>query len=131
MSFSDYLENFVLDVIFSKQAWVAPTIWLGLSRIDPGDDGSFLDEPPAAFGYTRLETSAVDWNNSSGGELTNASEFSFAVASGSWGVITHFVLFDELVSWAYLLCGLLTIPLQVNTATRPVFSPGDLKVKLT
>lgn len=45
MSFSNHLENIVLDCIFGKIWYTPMELWLGLSKTDPGEDGWGLREP--------------------------------------------------------------------------------------
>ena len=90
--FSDYWENKILDHIFGKGSHTPPTIYVGLSTADPTDDGSGLAEP-SGNGYARVQTSASNWNTASNGSLDNAGDITFAQATGSWGMITHFALF--------------------------------------
>ena len=39
-SFSNYWENELLDHLFGKGSYTPPTIYVGLSTTDPGDDGA-------------------------------------------------------------------------------------------
>lgn len=89
MSFSDALENLILNHLCGKSTWTAPTyLYLHASTTDTGEDGSTETEP-AGGGYVALQTSPSDWNSAAGGSLTNASALSFIQATASWGHITH------------------------------------------
>jgi hypothetical protein len=106
-SFSDYLENKILDHIVGNAAFTAPTnIFVALSTADPLDTGLSIAEP---FGsaYARVSTDDSDWDAASGGALDNGADITFVEASGAWGTITHFALFDQ-DRTAYAITGVST-----------------------
>ena len=129
MSFSKYLEDVVLDVIFDQASWIAAWISVGLSRADPTKEGYGLDEP-SGMNYSRVFTYSYDWSYSYESEIVNAVELTFPLAEGDWGMITHFVLFDEDNSGVILLYGELDTPMEVSEAHRPSFRAGELKAGL-
>lgn len=104
MSFADYWEDEILDHIMNDGAYTAPTIYVGLSTADPGDDAATLAEP-SGNGYARVTTAAADWNAASGGSKTNANAITFPEATGAWGTITYVCLFDALTSGNLLASG--------------------------
>lgn len=128
-SFSDHLENEILDHIFGKGSYTPPTIYVGLSTADPLDSGSGLAEP-SGNGYARVATSSGSWTTSSGGSLSNASDISFPQATGSWGTITHFALFDAASAGNMLAHGALNQSKTVASGETAKFAAGDLDVSL-
>jgi len=131
-SFGDYLEKKLLDHLFGKAAYTAPTIYLALSTADPGDDGATIAEP-VANGYARKVTAASDWNAATlgAGATDNAADISFGESSGAWGTITHFALFDNLTVGNFLGGGTLTTPRAVTAAGVILkFAAGDLDATL-
>ncbi len=127
--FSDYWENKILDHIFGKGSYTPPTIYVGLSTVDPTDDGSGLAEPSGS-GYARTQTSASDWNAASNGSLYNASDITFAQATGSWGTITHFALFDAATAGNMLAHGVLSQSKTIGNSDTARFQAGDLDISL-
>jgi len=127
--FSDYWENKILDHIFGKGSYTPPTIYVGLSTADPTDDGSGLAEP-SDNGYARVQTSACDWNAASNGSLDNAGDITFAQASGSWGTITHFALFDAATAGNMLAHGTLCQSKAIGESDTARFEAGDLDISL-
>ncbi len=127
--FSDYWENKILDHIFGKGSYTPPTIYVGLSTADPTDDGSELAEP-SGNGYVRTQTSASDWNVASNGSLDNASDITFAQATGSWGTITHFALFDAATAGNMLAHGVLSQSKTIGNSDTARFQAGDLDISL-
>lgn len=128
-SFSDYWEDKILNHIFGKDNYTPPTISAALSTADPLDDASGLAEP-AGNGYARVETSASDWNTASDGSLDNAGDIIFPKATGSWGTITHFALFDAATGGNMLAYGVLNPPKAVDSSYTAIFDAGDLNISL-
>lgn len=128
-SFANFWENEILDHVFGKGAYTPPTIYVGLSTADPTDSGSGLAEP-SGNGYARVQTAAADWDPSSGGALDNANDITFPPASGSWGTVTHFALFDAATSGNMLAHGQLTVAKAIGSGDTAKFAAGDLDVSL-
>ena len=127
--FSEYWENKILDHIFGKGSYTPPTIYVGLSTADPTDDGSGLAEP-SGNAYARVQTSASDWNVASNGSLDNASDIAFAQATGNWGTITHFALFDATTAGNMLAHGALSQSKAIGESDTARFEAGDLDISL-
>jgi len=127
--FSDYWENKILDHIFGKGSYTPPTIYVGLSTADPTEDGSGLAEP-SGNGYAREQTSASDWNAASNGSLDNAGNITFAQASGNWGTVSHFVLFDAATAGNMLAYGILSQSKSISESDTARFQAGDLRISL-
>lgn len=127
--FSDYWENKILDHIFGIGSYTPPTIYVGLSTADPIDDGSGLAEP-SGNGYARTQTSASDWNAASNGSMDNSSDITFAQATGSWGTITHFALFDAATAGNMLAHGVLSQSKAIGDSDTARFQAGDLDISL-
>jgi hypothetical protein len=127
--FSDYWENKILDHIFGKGSYTPPTIYVGLSTADPTDSGSGLDEP-SGNGYTRVQTSASHWNAATNGLLKNAGNITFNQATGNWGTITHFALFDAVTAGNMLAYGALSQSKSISESDTARFEAGELDISL-
>jgi hypothetical protein len=127
--FSDYWENKILDHIFGKGSYTPPTIHVGLSTADPTDTGSGLTEPSGS-GYARVQTSVSDWNAASNGSLENSNDINFAQATGNWGTITHFALFDAATAGNMLAYGALSQSKSISESDTARFEAGDLQISL-
>ena len=127
--FSDYWENKILDHIFGKNNYTPPTIYVALSTTDPLDDASGLAEP-SGNGYARTQTSASDWNAASNGSLDNVSNITFTQATGNWGIITHFALFDAATTGNMLAHGVLSQSKAIGNSDTVRFQAGDLDISL-
>lgn len=129
MSFANYLEKKLMDHLFGKGSFSPPTIYVGLSKADPGEDGSGLDEPSGGA-YARQATDSTDWNSFADGVTTNAGVISFAEATASWGNVTHTPLFDVVSGGNLLGSGSLADGKDVKATDQLKFSAGDLSVSL-
>jgi hypothetical protein len=128
-SFADYLEDELLDHVFGKGSYTPPTIYVALSTADPTDDASGLSEPSGGS-YARLETAASDWNTSSSGTIDNANSLEFTTATGSWGTISHFALYDASSGGNMLAHGSVTTPKSISSGETARFAAGELDVSL-
>jgi hypothetical protein len=128
-SFSDYWENEILNHVFGKGDYAPPTVYVGLSTADPTDSGAGLSEP-SGNGYARVETTEADWNVAAGGLLGNANTILFGPASGPWGTLTHFALFDAASGGHLLVHGALAQPRTIGNGDSARFAGGELDVTL-
>lgn len=127
-SHSDYAELKELDHIVGKTAFPMPTCYVGLSTADPLDTGAGLAEP-SGDGYARVATAAGDWNAAAAGANSNANDITFPQATGSWGTITHFALFDAASAGNMLAHSILTTQKVIDNGDTAKFAggaPGEL-----
>ncbi len=131
MSFSDYWENRILDHIFGKAAYTAPShIYVALSRADPGELGSGVQEPSSG-NYSRVETDPADWSAAAAGAIENAAAITFPTPTADWGGMTHAALYDAATGGNLLACGELPSVLNVYaTSPAPELAAGKLVVTL-
>lgn len=128
-SFADYWENEILDHLFGKGVYNPPTIYVGLSTADPLDNGSGLAEP-IGNNYSRVATIGDDWNAAAGGALDNANDIIFPEASGDWGTLTHFAIFDVESEGNMLAHGSISPTKVISNGETFKFAAGDLDVIL-
>jgi hypothetical protein len=85
--------NSWLDLMFRNQAYTSPTtVYVCLFTSSPGDDASGT-EVTDANNYSRQ---AETFDDPSGGGVTaNSGVLTFPTASGSWGTISHFAIYDN------------------------------------
>src|SRR4030042_476256 len=125
-SFSDYWENEILDHAFGKDDYTPPTIYVGLSTTDPGDDGAGLSEP-SGNGYARVQTTEADWNGAAGGLVDNVNALELGPATGDWGTVTHFALFDSAAGGHLLAHGALGQAKTFGNGDPARIPGGDLR----
>lgn len=129
-SFSNFWENEILDHVFGKGIYTPPTnIFVALSTADPTDSGGNIAEPSGGS-YARKSTAPADWDAAASGALDNANAITFVEATGSWGTITHFALFDALTAGNMLAHGSLPTSKIIDNGDVASFAAGDLDVSL-
>lgn len=128
-SFCDFWENKILDHLFGKGNYTPPTIYVALSITVPTDAGGNVTEP-SENGYERKATIAADWNVAVNGLIDNANDLAFPEATGPWGTVTHFVLYDALTGGNALAWGALGASKTIDSGETTRFAPGDLDTSL-
>lgn len=124
MSKTDYLENKVLDHITGKTAYTMPAVWVGLFTAAPSDAGGGTEVTGGS--YVRKSTAGADWVAASAGSTSNANVLTFVTATGSWGTVTHFGLFDAATAGNLLRWAALTTPKAIGTGDVASFPVGNL-----
>jgi hypothetical protein len=131
-SFGDYLENKVLDKVWGNVDFSASgNMYIALSTADPLDDASGIAEP-VGNNYSRVTVAnnTTNWNTASGGATSNKTAIEFPEASGSWGTISHFAIFDDPTAGNLLGHGELTVHKAVISGDVLRFKAGDLGITL-
>lgn len=135
-SFSDYLEDGLLDHIFgtgegqTDNIFAQPDKYVALCTVAVTDTGtgSTITEP-TSNSYARVVMAT--WDASSGGATENTNDILFAQATGSWGTILDFAICDASTVGNVLCYGALTISKSVASGDTPKFATGDLDITLT
>lgn len=133
MSFTDFLENELLDHVFAAAAFTAPvTTFIGLSTTTPADDGTNITEPPGGAAYARVSktNNLTNWPAAVGGLKENGTTIDFATATGAWGTVTHFFIADALSGGNILASGVLTTPKTIDSGDTASFAVGDIDITL-
>lgn len=91
-SLSNYAELELLDHVLKTGSYTVPTnIYVALSTADPTDSGGSIAEPS---GGSYARTVCNTWDVAASRATQNTGAVTFPTASGSWGTITHWALFD-------------------------------------
>lgn len=126
MSKSDYLENKVLDHTTGKTSYTMPAVYVGLYTAAPTDAGGGTEATGGS--YARKSTAGADWNAAASGSTSNANTITFVTASGSWGTVTHFGLFDASTAGNLLRWAALTTSKTIGTGDVASFPAGNLVI---
>jgi len=81
---------------------------------------------PSGNGYARVATTGASWDAASSGATANAAAIEFPEASGDWGTITHFALFDAITGGNMLAHADLTTAKPISDGDTLRFPIGDL-----
>ena len=134
-SFTDYLENALLDHVFGTgsgqaNAYTQPAKYIALCTVAVTDTGtgSTITEPSSPS-YARVVMGT--WDKASAGATENTNDVLFAQATASFGTILDFAICDAITTGNVLAYGSLTISKSVASGDTPKFATGDLDVTLT
>jgi hypothetical protein len=121
---SDYLENEILDHILSVGSYTMPSaVYVGLSTGSFGDDNSGTEL--SGSNYSRV---AATFSAASSGTTSNSAAIEFAAATGSWGSVSHFGVFDAAASGNLLIHGAFTAAKTIENGDVLKISTGDLDI---
>jgi hypothetical protein len=122
-----YTQQKVLDHLVGKTSWTMPTAYVGLFTSAPTETGGGTEVSGNA--YARVQTSGSTWaaaTSATPSVSTTAATISFPTASGSWGTISHWALFDALTSGNMLYYGSFTTPRAIASGQQPQITAGGL-----
>lgn len=129
--FSDFLEDELLDHVFGNAAYSAPaTLYLALFTAAPTDAGGGTECSGGGYDRADVTNNATNFPAASGGAKANGQPLAFATASGSWGLVTHWALFDANSGGNMLVWGSLTASKTIDSGDTPSFASSDLDITL-
>jgi hypothetical protein len=121
---SDYLENEILDHILGTGAYTMPSaVYVGLSTGSFGDDNSGTEL--TGNNYARV---AATFSAAASGTTSNSAAIEFAAATGSWGSVSHFGIFDASSAGNLLIHGAFTAAKTIESGDILKISTGDLDI---
>lgn len=136
---SNYLENKLTDLIFRGQAFTAPaTIYVSLHTADPTDAAGGAEVSGGSYARVAITTSLTNWSGTqsagstvassgTGGASSNNGAITFPSPTASWGVCTHFGVWDAASGGNLLVFGALGAPKTVNSGDpAPSFAAAAL-----
>ena len=123
---SNYLENALINGTLRATNYTAPaTVYVGLFTSDPTDAGSGTEVSGNAY----TPKSATFAAPSNGVSVTSA-DIQFDQATGSWGTIGWFGIFDASTSGNLMYHGALTTSKTIDTGDVFKIAAGSLTVTL-
>ena len=132
MAFSDYLEDKLLEHIFTSTGYTSPnaSIYCGLLTAAPTDSstGATVTEVAASNAYARVQVTNWTVSGTNPTQATNDAAIEWPTATGSWGTVSHIGVFDGgTVGAGNLLCYVnLSDPDDSTTAVSKTISNGDV-----
>jgi len=120
---SDFHKDRIVNLLRATTITAPATVYAALSTALINDDGTGIIEP-VGNGYART---AIVFDAPALG-IANNQLVTFPQASGSWGTITHFAIFDAVTAGNMLYHDSVTAPLAVGNLDTARFQPGDLTV---
>lgn len=127
-SFADYLENALLNHTFRNSALSSPaTVYLGLFTAAPSDTGGGTEVSGGAYARTAITFGAP----SPAGTITQNADVLFPVASGAWGTVTHWGIFDASTAGNMLCWSTVTPNQAITTGQQAKIASGQLVITLS
>lgn len=121
---SNYLELEVLDHILSVGAYSMPAdIYLGLSVASMAEDASGTELSGNA--YVRQ---AITFATASGGSSSSNATVTFPTATGNWGTVAYWSVWDASSSGNMMLHGAFTASKTIATGDILRVNSGDVTV---
>jgi hypothetical protein len=127
---SDYLENAILDHILGGGDYTRPaTVYIALFTTAPVDAGTGGTEV-SGNNYSRasVTNNNTNWPAASSGSKSNGTTITFPTASGSWGTIVAFGIYDASTSGNLLYYGSLSTAQVIANGNTLSFSAGNLTI---
>lgn len=120
-----YLNLVAGNLLGSKTTPGIPsTYWVGLSTSAPTAAGAGVTEPTSG-GYARV--AAPGFSAPNGGVVKNSQEIPFPEATGSWGSLTHVVVYDAGTGGNLLMYCALPAAKTVNSGDQARFAANSLQ----
>ena len=121
---SDYLELKFLDHFTGTASTSAPSaVYLGLSTASLADDNSGTEL--TGNNYSRK---AITFASASSGSIASNAAVEFDAATGSWGSISHFGIYDAASSGNLLFHGAFSAAKTIATGDVLKVASGSLTI---
>jgi hypothetical protein len=123
---SNYLENALINGTLRATSYTAPTtVYVGLFTSDPTDAGTGTEVSGNA--YARQ---SATFASPSGGASSTDADIQFPQATGNWGTVGWFGIFDALTTGNLMYHGALTASKTIETGDVFKIASGSLTVTL-
>jgi len=124
MSKSNYLETQFLNHVLRNVAYTSPTtVYLALYTVAPGEAGGGTEVSGGSYARQSVTFSAPAPDSSS-----NTTDVTFPVATGNWGTVVAFGVFDAASGGNLLYYETLTASRDIFTSDQLRFPSGQLIV---
>lgn len=137
MSFSNFLENKLLDHVWSNTAMtVSGTLYVGLATASMSDTttGITVTEPSvSATAYARVSVTnnLTNWPAAANGTKQNGTAINFPTATGNWGTVTDFFIADNVYNTGQIMgWGVLTTSKTISSGDTASFAISAITITL-
>jgi hypothetical protein len=121
---TNYLEDAILNHVLRNNALTSPAaVYAGLLTAAPGEAGGGTEVSGGS--YARQ---AVTFGAPSSNQCANSVAVEFPVASGAWGTVTHFAIYDAASGGNMLYYGSLGASKVIASGDQFKFAIGALVV---
>lgn len=128
---SDYLENKLLDHLLGGGDYTpAGTLYVALFTAAPSDSGGGTECSGGSYARKSVTNNTTNWPVTSGASKSNGTLISFAAATGSWGTVTHWGIFDASSGGNLLAWGAMDSSQAVASGDTASFAIGALVINM-
>jgi hypothetical protein len=125
VSFSNFLENKVLEHVFGGVAYSAPaTLYVGLFTSNPGETGSGTEVSGGSYARQTIAFTVT------ASQASNTAAVEFPTATASWGTVSHAAIFDAVSGGNMLAYGALTASKTIDGGDVFRIPAGDFDIDL-
>jgi hypothetical protein len=137
---TNYGDQSLIQNLFGKTVYTFPsTLYVALSTTTPAQPtGSLNFTEPSGNGYARVAVTnnTTNWVEVSspptdGYEQANGTAITFPTATGSWGTVTYFGVYDAATSGNCIGFGALTTSQTISLGGTPSFAIQAMTILLS
>ncbi|MEL7299382.1 MAG: hypothetical protein AAFM92_03270 [Pseudomonadota bacterium] len=124
-SFTNYLEDALLDHVFNNSALTSPaTTYAAIFTVAPGEGSGGTEV--SGSGYARQ---AISFGASSGGAIASTADVSFTASGGNFGSVVAFAIFDASTGGNMLAYDAIT-PKTIDDGDTLTLATGQINLTL-
>jgi hypothetical protein len=131
-SFSDFIENKLLDLLFGNTAYTIPSpVFVSLFTAAPSDSGGGTEVTGGSYARVSVTNNSTNFPAASGGAKSNGTVITFPAPTANWGTVVAFGIHDASTAGNLLGWATLTTNRVINSGDgAPKFAIGDLDITL-
>lgn len=142
-SFTDYLENQLVDWLIRGQTFTPPaSIYVGLLTSACSDSSAGTEVTGGSYARVAVTRGLTQWagtqsagsttaSSGTGGTTSNNASITFPAPTANWGVVTHFAIYDASSGGNMWICQALTVSKTINNGdAAPVFNAAALTIQV-
>lgn len=129
---SNYLEKALNDHVLGGGDFTRPgTVYFALfTGVTDGDAGTVTQVSGGSYARAAVTNNSTNFPGASlgSGSKSNGQQITFPTATGSWGTVTHWGVYDAPSGGNLLYWGELTSPRNIGTGDTPRFNEGAFTI---
>jgi hypothetical protein len=128
---SDYAEKKLADHLFGAVTFTPPaTLYYALFTSAPSDSGGGTQVSGGSYARSAVanNTTSFPGCHATTGVTLNGVSIQFPTATGNWGTVTHWGIFDAETGGNLLAWGALTTPRAIVSGDTPRFNASAFSV---
>jgi hypothetical protein len=129
---SNYLEKALNDHVLGGPDFTRPgTVYFALfTGVTDGDANSVTQVSGGSYARVAVTNNSTNFPGATSGtgSKNNGTQIVFPTASGTWGTVTHWGVYDASGGGNLLYWGELTTPRTIASGDTPRFNAGDFNI---